>query len=384
MEKTLLFWDELTDTQRAHVTTTDPTLTTWMTVRRARSSSILTLWDANQLRGYSVMTHDRLMIAHAVVDVAAIRIQYLDTTEDPSLYVELAMTQAGAALEEGIGIVLVQGHVSQWAPFGFAPISHEAHTTWSENPVVPQPQPGTTVVGIADAQLLRTVSDMSRARTTGAVDVTEWDIPAQQTWLQVQSRDMQLRAAAHIDEHDGRIICHSAVASDDGAASDLIDALCATYGALNLDIRTGPSHALSRMALFSGAQTLLHAAQPYGVLAGIIDLPTMLHALVPAFTARIAASAYRDWVGGVRIEIADERAMIMLNAGNITIIDGTREAAVRIRSVELHALAQLCFGYRSVSALRRAGLLACDDTELPICELLFPYLAPVLPPFRRH
>lgn len=384
MTDTIVFWDELTQMQRATLATVYPTLPPWLQVRRARASTILTLWQHERPVGYSVMTHDRLRIATAVVDVATIRIQHLESTVDPAYNVELAMTQAGAALEEGIGIVLVQGHVSQWAPYGFAPISLEAHTTWPVPSVASQPQPGTIEVGPTDANLSATLADISRARPTGAVDCIDWDEPQPQTWLVLRSRDHQIRAAAQIDVVDSRVVCRSAVASDDGAANDLVDALCATYDSTTLDIRVAPSHSVARMALYSGAQMQITAAQPYGVLAGIIDLPTMLHALVPAFTARIAASTYRDWIGGVRIEISDERAMIMLNAGVVTIIDGTREAAVRLRSVELSALSQLCFGYRSVSALRRAGLLACDDTELAICELLFPSLSPVVPPFRRR
>ena len=116
----------------------------------------------------------------------------------------------------------------------------------------------------------------------------------------------------------------------------------------------------------------------HAVLLGVLDLPMMLTALIPAFEQRLRASAYAQWNGGVRIEISDERAMIMVTNGKVTVIDGTREADVRIKQVELLALAQMTFGYRSIGGLRRAGLLVCDDTELPLCEVLFPALYPHL------
>ncbi len=380
---TMHFWDELSTLQLACIDSRTPQLHQWLAVDRARPSTILTLWQADALCGYSVMTHDRISIAGTVVDVATIRIQQLEQDVAAEYAVELAMTQAGAALEEGIGIVLVHGHVSVWSPFGFAPISFDVRTTWTGSRLFSQPQPGTTVVGLGDAVLQRHIADMARARPTPAIDIVDWDYPVAQNWFQLYSREGQLRAAAHAEFNNQMVVCRQAVVTDDAAAGDLVDALCATYGAAAVDLRTGPTHPVTRMALFSGANMSLHIAQPDSVLAGIIDLPTMLTALVPVFRARIAASLYRDWVGGVRIEISDERAMIMCNASDVSIIDGTREAVVRIRSVELSALAQLCFGYRSVSALRRAGLLACDDTELPLCEILFPALTPVIPEFRR-
>jgi hypothetical protein len=104
----------------------------------------------------------------------------------------------------------------------------------------------------------------------------------------------------------------------------------------------------------------------------------MLTALIPAFQQRVRVSAYADWVGGARIEISDERAMIMLDHSEITVIDGSRDAAIRMRNVELPALAQLLLGYRSVAALRRQGLLYCDDTELAVWQVLFPERQPVI------
>jgi hypothetical protein len=71
-------------------------------------------------------------------------------------------------------------------------------------------------------------------------------------------------------------------------------------------------------------------------------------------------------------------ALIMFDNGDVRIIDGTREASLRIKHVEVAALAQMTFGYRSIGALRRSGMLFCDDTELSLCEAVFTYTAPTL------
>ena len=378
MHDTYVFWDGLLPQQKERILSAYGAIDAWFACKRTRPSTILTVWQGDDLCGYSLMTHDRIVIQGTIVDVATIRAQKLVGTSNVTRFVELTMTHAAAALEEGIGIVLLDGQTAEWAQYGFAPISYHARTTWHVRPLSSQPQPGTVALVDADQDFTQRMTDMLRARPTGSVDILDWEEIEPSTWLSVTSRDGQLRAAALIENNADTILIRRAVASDDGAASDLVDALLAQYEATNLQVGLAPTHPLARMALYVGAQTTLHAAYPLSLLAGIIDLPTMLSALIPAFTSRVAASGYSDWVGGVRLEISDERAMIMLQAGVVRIIDGTREAAVRMRAIELPALAQLCFGYRSVGALRRAGLLSCDDTELAICEVLFPSLMPVL------
>ena len=382
MQRSYQFWDGLRPDQIAQVHTQFGSVDAWLSVRRARPSSLLTVWNDQTLVAVSVMTHNRLAIQGTIVDVAIIRRQSFTATPDTAEVVELTMMHAAAALDEGIGIVLRSGDSIAWAAYGFAPISYTATTSWTHPPRMSRPQPGTTQRIAADSDVLQRLSDIQRVRPTGSVDVVDWEDIGPTDWFLLTSRDGQLRGAAQLEVTDEGTVCRRAVVTDDGAAGDLIDGLVDTIGANALQIAVSPEHPLARMALAVGAETRLHAATPFGVLGGIIDLPTMLTALIPACTARIAASGYADWVGGVRLEISDERAMIMLTAGVVTIIDGTREAAVRMRSIELPALAQLCFGYRSVSALRRAGMLACDDTELPLCEILFPCITPVLPFFR--
>jgi hypothetical protein len=382
MQQRYLFWDELRSDQISAAITQFGPVDAWMALKRARPSSLLTAWDDQTLVAISVMTHDRLAIQGTVVDVATIRRQSYIAIYDKTADVELTMMHAAAAHDEGIGIVLRTGDAAFWAAYGFAPISFEVTTTWPQTPQMSRPQPGTIQRIAANSDILQRVSDIQRVRPTGTVDIVDWEDIGPSDWLLLNNRDGQLRGAAQLESTELGTVCRRAVVTDDGAAGDLIDGLVDTFGASRLSFTLSPEHPIVRMALAVGAETRMHAAPSFGVLAGIIDLPTMLTALVPAFSARIAASGYAVWVGGVRLEISDERAMIMLNAGVVTIIDGTREAAVRIRGIELPALAQLCFGYRSVSALRRAGMLVCDDTELPLCEILFPCITPVLPFFR--
>ena len=382
MQYSYLFWDGLHPDQSTQVIAQFGPVDAWLRLKRARPSSLLTVWNDQALVAVSVMTHDRLAIQGTIVDVATIRRQSFTATPDTAEVVELTMMHAAAALDEGIGIVLRSGDSLTWAAYGFAPVSYAVTTSWSQPTRMSRPQPGTTQRMTTDRDVLQRLSDMQRVRPTGNVDVVDWEEASPTEWFILTSRDGQVRGAAQLEVTDQGTVCRRAVVTDDGAAGDLIDGLVDTIDATTLQIALAPQHPLARMALAIGAETRIHAAAPFGVLGGIIDLPTMLTALVPAFAARIAASGYADWVGGVRLEISDERAMIMLNAGVVTIIDGTREAAVRMRSIELPALAQLCFGYRSVSALRRAGMLACDDTELPLCEILFPCITPVLPFFR--
>lgn len=382
MQNTYLFWDGLSADQLTQVRDQFGSVDAWLGLKRARSSTLLTVWQNDVPVGISVMTQDRVAIQGTIVDIATIRLQSFSATPDTLDIVDLTMMHAAAALDEGIGIILRTGDSSTWAAFGFAPISYDVATSWLHQPRMSRPQPGTTQRVIANSDIVHAISDMHRVRPTGSVDIVDWDDVHPADWFLLTSRDGQLRGAAELDIINSVIHCRRAVVTDDGAAGDLIDGLIDTFTATKLQLILPPAHPLTRMALAVGAETRIHAAQPYSVLGGIIDLPTMLTALIPAFTARVAASRYSDWVGGVRLEISDERAMIMLNAGVVTVIDGTREAAVRMRTIEVPALAQLCFGYRSVSALRRAGLLSCDDTELPICEILFPCLTPVLPLFR--
>jgi len=314
----------------------------------------------------------------ALVDIATVR--HTQTTQgNDDVLVELIMYQAQSFLDEGIGIVLMKGDISYWSQFGFAPISMDVETRWTALPTLRSDEPGRVRIGqlsTTDSELVRGIQ--LSAVHSQSVEYVDFAQPTSHLWVQLVGRDGQLHAAAECAYEANSVLVRRAVACDDGAAYDLVSALLNHAATRELILQLPQSHTVTRMAQAHRATTRVATSRAQGMIAGVIDLPAMLHALTPAFRQRIAASHYATWNGGVRVEIRDERAMIMVNDTAVTIIDGTREASVRLKNVEVPALAQMAFGYRSIGALRKMGMLHCDDTELPLCEVMFPVLAPTL------
>jgi hypothetical protein len=373
------YWDELNDTQKHLVTSTFGSVDQWTRMARLRPSSIAVAWQHAVPCGLSVISHDRIRIGAALVDIATLRHSAKKDGHADELSVEMLMYQAQSLLAEGIGIVLVNGDVAFWSQYGFAPISLSVATRWSHPPQRSVAEPGTVRVGPLSADLHEIVRGMQMSQSGEYVAVIEAALPDTLPWLQVYGRDGQLRAAAQLTNVERCIEVVRAAASDDGAALDLVNALLQHVGdAHQLILRLPQLHSVTRMAQELHATTTVTTSSNQAIMAGVIDLPLMLAALKPAFSQRIMASPYAEWRGGVRVEIHDERAMIMFDHGVVSVIDGTREASVRIKQVDVAALAQMTFGYRSISALRRAGMLYCDDTELALCEAIFAYTVPSL------
>lgn len=373
----VVLWDDLTPAQLHTVNAQVPQMAQWRQMPRARSSSVAVAWQQTQLCAAVAVSHDRYGIDDATVDVAVIREIFQAQVTTHAVVVETVMQQALSLLEEGIGIIMVHGSVGAWAPYGFAPVSLNVIITQQEAPQLAIPQLAQYAIPTADTWSL--IQDMSRLQSRRSPALYDSAQPPQRPWLMLTGRDGQLRAAADIAVGADTSHVYAAVASDDGAAYDLVQQLWYTSvlphkPSLHLPL----VHPFAQAALAQYGVVTFKAASATGVLAGVIDLPLMLNALVPAFERRLRASAYANWQGGVRVEISDERAMLMINAGRVTVIDGTREADVRIKHVDVAALAQLAFGYRSVAILRRSGLLQCDDTELPLCDVLFPACNPVI------
>jgi hypothetical protein len=346
---------------------------------RLRPSSIVVAYEQAKPCGLSVISHDRVRIGAALVDVATLRHSVKNDGHADELSVEMLMHQAQSLLAEGIGIILVHGDVGFWSQFGFAPISLNVETRWHHAPQRIAVEPGTIRVSSLSAELHELVRGMQMSQPGEHIAIVDVAVSDAASWIQVVGRDGQLRAAAQLTPKDQRIEVMRATASDDGAALDLVHALIEHVGdTQKLIVRLPQSHAVTRMAQELQATTMVTTSSHHAIMAGVIDLPLMLESLKPAFRQRILASPYADWSGGVRVEIRDERAMIMFDHGAVSVIDGTREASIRIKQVEVSALAQMAFGYRSISALRRAGMLYCDDTELALCESIFAFTAPSL------
>lgn len=373
----VVLWDELLPNHHAMIAQHYPDIAYWRTVARARSSSVAVMIAADTPVALVAISHDRVNVSGAIVDVAVVRATHVVKPYTHMHIVDTLMHQALSLLAEGIGVILVHGDVATWAPYGFAPTTYRATIAQHDAPPLAVPRTATYVD--IDEATWRDIQSMALRSAKHDVFCIDTAMLPSRPWVLLHGRDGQLRAAADILQRGDAYTVVRAVACDDGAASDLVQQLWYTDVLRQQPtLALSAQHAGTRAALAHYGVLQLQAAGAHTLLAGVIDLPTMLNALVPAFEARVRSSEYADWCGGVRIEISDERAMIVLDRGRVHIIDGTREAAVRIKQVDVAALAQLVFGYRSVSLLRRAGLLHCDDTELPLCEVLFPYCAPVL------
>ena len=376
---TMQFWSNLSSSTQAEVISALGDLTVWMQAARTRPSTIVVAFQHQVPVAALVTHHDRMAVGPAVLDVAVVRKVIHTTDVAHEVIVQMVMHQAMMFIEEGLGLVLVHGDVSAWSHYGFAPVSHRVRVAWrSEIPALAAaPNRAQYAVPTAtERQLIQTM-----ALTGGSVDVriVDWAAWPPRPWLLLYGNDGQLCAAADIVTQGAETVVVYAVVSDDGAASDLVGQLLHSgLVAAPIVIQLPYTHAVTQMALHHHGVLQVATAGVQAVLLGVLDLPMMLTALIPAFEQRLRASAYANWNGGVRIEISDERAMIMVTNGKVTVIDGTREADVRIKQVELSALSQMTLGYRSIGALRRAGLLLCDDTELPLCDVLFPALYPQL------
>ena len=376
---TCMLWSDLSIVQQQHVVATFGQVNQWMQMARLRASSIAVAWCHDRPCGLSVISHDRIRVGAALIDVATLRCSLKADEHTDELFVEMLMHQAQSLLTEGIGIVLVTGDVGFWAQFGFAPISLHVETTWLQRPSRSVAEPGSVRVAPLSEVERELVRGIMMAQSGEQVALIDAAVPDSTDWLQLVGRDGQLRAAAQLSVTNNHVEVLRAAASDDGAALDLVSALLEyTSDAHHLILRLPQHHAVTRMAQELHAVTTVTTASNRSLMAGVIDLPLMLEALKPAFRQRILASPYAEWSGGVRVEISDERAMIMFDHGQVSVIDGTREASLRLKQVEVAALAQMAFGYRSIGTLRRTGLLYCDDTELGLCEAIFVYTAPVL------
>jgi predicted acetyltransferase len=169
-----------------------------------------------------------------------------------------------------------------------------------------------------------------------------------------------------------------AAAADAGAGRALLTALrgyAHAQGLQQIGLALAPAHPVARAALHLGGAAHINATPDdagRAALAGVVDLPAVLEALVPEFEPRLGRSRYAGWSGNLRVETETERVTLAFAAGRATLIDGSRPADVRLRRLTLPALAQLLLGYRAAADLRATGGLDCDDSTLGLIDALFP------------
>jgi len=374
------YWQHTTAAQQAQVTAVFGDLTAWERMPRYRATSIAVGWHGTAPVACTVVAHERLLISNATVDVGVLRHHAVAVGADSGLIGELLMQQALALLAEGISCLAVHGAVAEWQAVGFAPVSYYNHIVWPATLPAHALAPGSYQVCVPDADQMTIIRSMQLSQSlAGYPQIVDVVRSQPSPWLLSWGRDGQLQAAVELRAGDHATHIASAVACHQGAAFDAVMALMhAPEVARPLNMVLPFRHPISQAAVQCHAHLVQALPTTHTTLLGVLDLPAMLTALIPAFQQRIRASTYANWQGGVRIEISDERAMIVVADDHISVIDGSRDAQVRMRHVEVPALAQLLLGYRSVAMLRRMGMLACDDTELPLLEILFPELYPVV------
>lgn len=101
------------------------------------------------------------------------------------------------------------------------------------------------------------------------------------------------------------------------------------------------------------------------------DTAALIHAMVPAWRARLAAT-HQPWRGRLRL-VVDGRAMVLqLGADGVSV--GEDEAGADIVTVRLSAQAmlQLCFGHRPARWLAGQPGAEIPDVLLPVMDVLFP------------
>lgn len=161
MDITYLSWNELSAPQKHTLETSYGDVAAWLMMPRARPSMILSAWVAQTVVGLSVLTHDRVSVGSCIIDVAVNRRLVVAPDVPAALRVELAMTHAGHAFDDGLGILLVDGAVADWSPYGFAPVSYPVVTTWATRPPRVAVQPGTVATTVLDAELAGAIADVA-------------------------------------------------------------------------------------------------------------------------------------------------------------------------------------------------------------------------------
>lgn len=330
---------------------------------RARSSFTQVATSGGEIVGWALIAHKRIGMGSATIEAGLIEIGVRE--HSPNVATNLLGTSLRVLGENGLPLALLHGSRSEFEPFGFAPYQFQVETVLQHakgHKQVLQP------LGMDD---LDSVAALYQA-TYAALPIHE--VRAVPDWRAIFGKasllglnDSRGRLHAYVYQQ-GETVAEAA-AADGSAVRALLEALPTAKLALSL------AHPVTRTALQLGATTTVAAhSEDVQALAGIVDLPTMLEQLVPAFEQRLVHSRYHGWSGNIRIEIETERVTLAFSEGRAEVIDGSRPADLRLRRVTLSALVQCCLGYRSISDLRATNELDFDDSALGLFEILFPAL----------
>jgi len=336
------------------------------------------------LAALALIGHRRLRLGAALFEVGAIEALHMRDGGDAELFEALLGDCMGALMDQGLPIVTLQGASAEYAPLGFAAYRFDSAVELGA---------GTAGAGAAlRAAVAGDLDDLAalyQASYQGLALADERAAPDWRVWL-------GQHAALALEDARGRVVAYAALAADQGA--DLLaigEAAAADAGAARqlcaalldraraqslarLRLKLAPWHPVAQAALHLGGTAQLRAPAEVEVapLAGVVDLMGALEALIPEFERRLARSRYAGWDGNLRLDLATERFTLAFEQGRATVIDGQRPADLRLRQIELPALAQLCLGYRAAADLRASGGLDCDDSALGLIDALFPVVMP--------
>jgi hypothetical protein len=347
--------------------------------------------QAETLIGYALIGHERRRMGAATLETGCIEQLYTSPSWPNPTALEVLMGGClRTLLDHGLPLATLRGPAEQIASFGFAPYCFGStvviEATGRSQAEATARVPALRRVSTSDLEDLAALyaasyDTLPLSQVRAAPDWRAW-VHADQTTLALEDSRGRLTGYALIGMpavRDMLCIAEAAVA-DSGVARALCAALldrASSAGLRGIALMLPATHTLARAALHLGGAARL-TATPVGDhadrsgMAGIVELPGMLEALIPAFEQRLAGSRYADWSGNLRIELEAERITLTLAAGRVSVIDGSRPADVRLRTVALPALAQLCLGYRDAADLRATGGLDCADTTLGLLDALFP------------
>jgi hypothetical protein len=348
--------------------------------------------QAGTLLGYALIGHERRRLGAATLETGCIEQLYVVPSQpSPAVATALIGDCLSGLLDNQLPLATLCGPAELLASFGFAPYRLRSTVTLATTA-----RRRTTTTAAAPALRPASASDLEDLAALyqasyHALPLSQMRAaPDWRAWLSDQ------RAAVVLEDSRGRLTGYAlielpaaqdslpiveAAAADSGAARGLCAALldrATAEGRQGIALLLPAAHTLARAALHLGGTAQLSA--PLGEqagradMAGIVELPGMLEALAPEFERRLAGSRYADWSGNLRIELETERITLTLAAGRVTVIDGVRPADIRLRTVTLPALAQLCLGYRDAADLRATGGLDCADTTLGLLDALFPVI----------
>jgi len=332
------------------------------------------------LAGFALIGHQRLRLGAALFEIGAIEALHVRNPAGADLFEALLGDCLGALMDQGLSIVTLHGSSAEFAPFGFA-----AYRFRSAVELGLGAAGASVALRAATADDLDDLAALYQANYQGLALTDERAAPDWRAWLgqhvALALEDARGRVVAYAafaaDQIGERLAIDEAAAADSGAARQLCAALidrARTEGRAGLLLKLAPWHPVAQAALHMGGTARLQvpADTEPAALAGVVDLMGVLESLAPESERRLARSRYAGWSGNLRLELATERFTLAFDQGRATVIDGQRPADIRVRQIELPALAQLCMGFRTAADLRATGGLSCDDAALGLIDALFP------------